>query len=259
MNINSGFEKPQEKEENKESLNDSFAQSEKAKDSIEKESTFEEDIATIEDRKQEVENLRDMLQSFKDYAFKLKEKMDGLELTEEKKQELYSKITDQSKEIASSVIEIKEEYGIEPTEIEVLSSRLANLTTKIEWLNDNLQLRKKGLVHDLEKYSVMLENNPDFSVRNVIISLETKHKKLPVSAEIIRVLSDKSSSDTSSVMETLDKYTQEINEDVEETSPYKTSGERGLAFERLQRLKGLADEVEYKLRKAEADPDSFRP
>jgi len=256
MNLNSMFENPFSKKDLKkeETINDTFSQTEEFKEK-EEETTLEQDIATIEEKKQEIEKLRNDLESYKNYAFKLKEKIIGLGLSEEKKQEIYKKITNQSKEIADAINEIKEAYGIEPTEIEVLSSRFASLTTRVNQLKENLQLDRKELRHNLENFSQV---TAALDPRSMIASLETRHGSIPIVAEIVEVLTSQSFDDQESLAELLTKYADNVKQELEDLIPYNTPGEESLALEKLERLKYLTDITELRLREAKESPDSFR-
>lgn len=255
MNFNPMFENPfSKKNEADETLNDTFTQPEEF-EKKEEETTIDQDIATIEEKKQEIEKLRNELESYKNNAFQLREKILGLGLTDAKKRDLYQKITDRSKEIAAAIREIKDEYGIEPTEIEVLSSRFANLTSKVDQLKENLQLKRKALQKDLKKFALRVREHGPHGITQ---SLEAGYGDIPTVAEITKAISSKGVSDREAVAETLNKYAEEVEKEIKDLVTYESPGEEQAALEKLDRLSYLADVTEMSLREAKEDPDSFR-
>jgi hypothetical protein len=260
MNLNSAFENPFSKKGKKEeTVNDTFAQPEELEEKEGEEPTLEQDVATIEEKKQEVEKLRNDLESYKNYAFQLREKILGLGLSEERKQEIYKKITNGSKEVAKSIFDIKEEYGIEPTEIEVLSSRFASLITKVDQLRENLQLKRKALQQDLKKFSQVVRSGSEYyDPYTIADSLKANYDDISVVSELIRSLVSHSIGDTESLADLLEKYAKEVAQERNELVPYEAPGEEALALEKLERLEYLTDITEFRLREAKENPGSFR-
>ncbi|MEX2368782.1 MAG: hypothetical protein WD552_00075 [Candidatus Paceibacterota bacterium] len=253
------FENPfSKKDASDETINDTFSHLERLEEK-EEETTAEQDIATIEEKKQEVEKLRNKLESYKNYAFQLREKILRLGLSEKKKREIYAKITDRSKEIANTINEIKEVYGIEPTEIEVLSSRFASLTTRINQMKESLQLQLKALQEDLEKFSQVVRSGSEYYDPYVITdSLKVNHIDIPVVSELVEALASHSVDDTESLADLLEKYAKEVSQKRDDLVPYESPGEEDLALEKLERLRYLADITELRLREAKENPDTFR-
>lgn len=248
MNLNSMFESP---EGNKGKENEQ-------QENIElTESTFEDDFATLEEAAGEIDELQKEWDRRREYSKLLKEKIDSLDLSEGKEQEIHQKITNWTTEVSQQIINIRENYGIEPSVAEVLTARLARMTSEVNRLEEKLDLGRKELQESLTEQVVVVKNEdfPD-AIGLIVRSLQAKFGDYPITAEIVRTLSSVHYEDKDAAAELLERYAEEVRIERENSMEDMTEGEVEALNEKLNRLKYLTDMTEHELQKVESGEEN---
>lgn len=242
MNLNSMFEKPEHNQDNEQQENNEVT-----------EGTFEEDFAALEEAADEIDKLQKEWDRRREHSKLLKERLDDSGLSAGKKEEIYQKINDWKTEVSRQIIDLRENYGFEPSPAEVLTTRLARMTSEVNRLKEKLNLGNKELQESLTEQVVVVKNEdfPD-AIGLVIRSLEARFGDHPITAEIVRTLSSIDYSDKEAAAELLAKYAEEVRIERENNLEDMTEGEEKALHQKLDRLKYLTDMTEHELQKVQS-------
>ena len=219
-------------------------------------STFEEDFDTLKEKKRRIEELQNRRRQYIEYSKQLKEDIADLGVSDEKRQEIYQKIDDQQAEIAATITDLRERYGLEPTRTEVLANRWEVLYKEAMRLKENLQVERQQLRDDLHKFAFSTrEGNHLYNTHIITESLQHRYGNLAIIDEISRTLPTVNRSNDNKLAELLEKYADEVEKERQDRLVY-TPEEESEKIERLDQVGYLADMTEKELDKLSNDQES---
>lgn len=223
--------------------------------------SLEEKLKALEEKKAEIEFLKDQRRDFYINAKNLEEKMLALGLSEERNKKIRELVLAEGGDIATQISDIRKDYGLEATPVEIYSSRYKDCEAEIE-------RSKKALATDYREALKIIKRakeNHSQSNGNLVIEhtyLALCHygfdKKLPEITDLFRSenlkINEQKFSNKQECQEAVDQKMDELikmlNEKISTESIYKTPGDVKKAEDRLQRLYNIWTDTSSLLRDA---------
>lgn len=233
--------------------------------------SLEERLRVLEEKKAEVESLKDKRRNFYIDAKNLEEKMLALGLSEEKAKEIREQILAEGGGIATQISDIKKDYGLEATPVEIYSSRYKDCEAEIERSKKAIALDYREALEIAEKtketaekrgygYVYTTGSEAMADVMSLVFDrLRSKglDKKLPETMiDFIKSESNKKTSFSNSeeievtFKTKLNELIEMLNEKISTESIYKTPGDIEAAKKRLERLNYILVDTDSLLRDA---------
>lgn len=224
--------------------------------------SLEEKIKVLEEKKNEISKLEEERLEYYYKAKDLEDRMISVGLSKEQRKKIKEQISSEGGEISQKIIDIRNEYGIEPTPVEILSNRMIIMMSEKERLSKNLQLEEKEKLNFINSTIEQLRNNKS---RQSIISnflLDIKHRYMENSEDFDRDqdlfdLSDQ----INSIMEekpgdyvlvdiSLTDFSTKLKESIKKNSLYKTPLEEKNVLHRYSKVLEIMDNIHSELKKA---------
>lgn len=234
---------------------------EKVKEEIPKENkdpmagmSLEEKLRVLEEKKAEIESLKDQRRNFYIDAKNLEEKMLALGLSEGKTKEIREQVLAEGGDVATQISDIRKAYGLEATPVEIYSSRLKDCEAEIE------RSKKALAMNYREVLKVVKGNKESHHQSNENLVMEHIHselcrkgfdKTLPEITNLFisenfkvneQNFLDKQEWQTA-INQKVDELIKMLNEKISTESIYKTPGDIKKAEERLERLISIKTDI----------------
>lgn len=204
----------------------------------------EEELAFLETKKEEINNLYQARQDHYVYAKQLEEKIYKLGLAPEKAAEIKEVLANEGAEISDQIQEIREKYGFEASPEEVYETRFKMLDAEKKRIEKNLFISERSALNYFQtnkKNLDNLHNSPPQFLSKFTHELEKMCPELPVNF----LSEDKKAID----QEKLELYEKDLTSWFEKNSLYKNEGETIKALDRLDKIKVLLSDIENRLNK----------
>ncbi len=223
--------------------------------------SLQEEFALLEEKKKEIEELVKGREDYYVNAKNLEEKIIMSGVTEDKAKEIRSQVLEGGKEISDQINEIRKEYGINPTSVEMYSGRLDMILKEVKRIEDNMAPEYRDLSNKMHHYfgdqnSPYLEKLSvhEHSTINNFKTYVLDSSVVPEAQQLsekIKTLRGHEDSDLVTIKSELKAFRELMNQKVKENTTYKTPGELKDAQIRIKRLIHLADQMVRSLRDAE--------
>lgn len=228
--------------------------------------TLEEEFALLDEKKKQIEALMKERQDFYLNAKELEEKIKSVGITDEKIKEIRETIMQGGGEISEQITNIRKEYGIEPTPVEIYSARLDMLMKEIERVKNNMAPEyrevKKIIVdffgdtsNGLREKTIILNRPTSFTYFVQNLDKHSELEEVRSFMEETRNLSHYNNPEE--VIKAVDNLQEKVEQKIKENTKYKTEGEEKEAFTRIDKLLYLADKVHKDMREAEKKEGRF--
>ncbi len=230
--------------------------------------SLEEELELIETKKSEIENLINQRHDYLVESKNLEEKILAHGVTDEKALEIRKKITDQTGEISKQIMDIRNEYNIQATPVEVYSMRYKMISNEVERITNNMAPEYSKLLLSLNNFF----GDTNDSIKNHIINQNGKGissfkdylaKDFKENDEVLKFLTNikdinlYNADNEPQVLDAVLQLKENLKNKIQQETTYKTPGEKRDMQIKLQRLVRLLDNITRELRNAENKEDRF--
>ncbi len=218
--------------------------------------SLEERFNVLVDKKSEIDSLEERRREFYIDAKNLEDKMIVMGITDEQKKEIRSQIVAQGGEISEQISQIKKDYGIEATPVEVLSLRYKMLEAEVDRVQKALESNRRELKPQV--YGLLLNiqagHNSQLRYQELLNILHIdKYSKI---SEVADFLND-ANTDYREEIPKIKKLIEDLSSNIEKGTIYKTDGEIEAAEIRLNRIKKLWGKTDSDLQEAKNKSGRF--
>jgi len=223
--------------------------------------SLEEKIKALEEKKEKISDLEEERLEYYYKAKDLEDRMVSVGLSKEQRKKIKEQISKEGGEISQKIIDIRNEFGIEPTPVEILSNRMIMMMSEEERLSKNLQIEEKKKLNFINSTIEKLRDQKEISeviINNFLGSIE--HRKnsddsdknqdlFDLSDNILDKLSEKPI-DFNLITNSLVDFSTKLKENIKKNSLYKTPLEEKNGRERLNKIDRIIDKIYSELKMA---------
>lgn len=223
--------------------------------------SLEEKLKVLEEKKNMISQLEEERLEYYHQSKDFEDRMISLGLNEEQRKKVKQQISDEGGEISQKIIDIRNEYGIEPTPVEILSNRMIMMMAEKERLSKNLQLEEKDKLNFINSTIEKLKEkgiSEDSIISNFLTIIEhrrgseedDKNKNLfELSDQITNIMKEKSGH-SDLILISLNDFSSKLRESIKNNSVYKTPLEEKNGLQRYGKVIEIIDNIHSELKKA---------
>lgn len=201
-----------------------------------------EKLTELEKQKINVEALQKKRVDYYVEAKGLEEKMASLGLSDEQKKNIHEQIMTEGGKISDEIAKIREDYGFEPTPIEVYGARIEMLKGEQERIKEGLNTKYREILKFLKDNYFGSVNESDPRTYQTLEYLEQKFGNFP---EVKKTLNKIKDNNYTTIEPDINELIEIVNKKIEENSFYKTPAEIDGAYRRLDKLTELISTNEF--------------
>lgn len=221
--------------------------------------SLEERFNVLADKKSEIDSLQERRREFYIDAKNLEDKMIAMGITDEQKKEIRSQIVAQGGEISEQISQIKKDYGIEATPVEVLSLRYKMLESEVDRVQKALESNRRELKPQVYGLLLNIQSNHDDQFKYLkyqelmnLLRID-KYSKISEVADFL----NNANNDYREEIPNIKKLIEDLSSNIEKGVIYKTDGEIEAAEIRLNRIKKLWGKTDSDLQEAKNKSGRF--
>lgn len=218
--------------------------------------SLEDRFQVLSEKKSEINSLQERRREFYIDAKNLEDKMLVLGITDEQKKAIREQITSQGGEITEQISQIKKDYGIEATPVEVLSFRYKMLEAEVERVEKALESDRKELKTQVGRLLLDIQADRNSQLRYQELMNLLRIEKYNKISEVVDFLKD-ANNDYRGEIPKIKKLVEDLSSNIEKGSIYKTDGEIKEAETRLARVKKLWGKTDSDLQEAKTKSGRF--
>jgi hypothetical protein len=223
--------------------------------------SLEEKIKVLEEKKNEISQLEEERLEYYYKAKDFEDRMISVGLNEEQRKKIKEQISKEGGEISQKIIDIRKEFGIEPTPVEILSNRMIMMMAEKDRLSKNLQTEKKDKLKFVNSTIAKLKERdifPNDIISNFLTSIEhrknsedlDKNKDLFELFDQISAIMKEKSGYSDLIMVSLNHFSGKLKENIEKNSLYKTPLEEKNGLQRYNKVLEIIDNIHSELKRA---------
>jgi hypothetical protein len=223
--------------------------------------SLEERLEVLQDKKAEIEILNQKRQEYYINAKNLEEKINSLGISEAEKNNLRAEIEGEGGEIAQTIDDIRNKYGLQPTAVEIYSTRFNMIAAEIDRIKENMASHHREALKVINNYFPTgipkVIDIYDKNYKYFTEYLKEKFGDLDVIQEfLIRTRTQAPDFETQAA-NALSNLKTTLEAERDEKTTYKTPGELQDAVKRLDRLSSILDDIDMELRDAKNKEGRF--
>ena len=211
--------------------------------------SLEEKLTTLSEKKNEISDLQIKRRDFYVDAKNLEDKMTVLGLSENKRKEIREQIAAEGGEISQTIETIRKEYGLEPTPVEIYSSRFKTLEAESNRIKESLADDYRNVLKMVEDADLSYKNSHNYNALTYLQD-NLKHKGYDKIKEVQEFVDVNKNPGDAKFDEVVQNFKELLKSKIEETCIYKTQGEIDTAYYRLHKVNHLWGETESTMRDA---------
>ncbi len=220
-----------------------------------------ERLNVLEEKKNEISQLEEERLEYYNQVKDFEDKMISFGISKDQREKIRQQISTEGGEISQKIIDIRNEYGIEPTPVEILSNRMLMMMIEKERVSKKLQIAKKD---ELKSINYILDGLRSDNY----VHLDNWIDYFLKTAEAVKERDDENISDYFSFSEKIkdamknkpvdpkliDKmfvdFSVKLGADIKKNNSYKTPLEEKEDQERLSKINRIIDKIYSELKMA---------
>ncbi|HOZ53292.1 MAG TPA: hypothetical protein PK142_01280 [bacterium] len=218
-------------------------------------------VQFLEEKKKNISQLEEERLEYYYKAKDLEDRMVSLGLSEEGIRKIKQQILEEGKEISQKIIDIRNEYGIEPTPVEILSNRMLMMMAEKDRVSKKMQLEKKDILNFVNYHleGMKKEGYPNLNnwLKHVLDNIEIKLKNLDNDenglyefSEQIKEAMQTEPIDSDLISKIFTNFSEKLNNDIKNNNSYKTPLEEKNDKDRLDKINRIMDNIHSELKMA---------